>query len=371
MGQKLPISENYLPENHSLAVLGHELGNVLHGLLGMAELLGESSLTSEQGRWLRAIEYSGRQMASLIRLTRSSEPSSESCITPRPHRVDGIELLECVVTSHTPAARTGKNQLVLLVDPDMPRYWYLDACLVRQILDNLVGNANKYTQAGQIVIEAAVDQATGCREGAIRLSVSDTGSGFESSVAEHLFGAYRRFSVPGEATTGNRGLGLYICNTIAQAMNGRLSCTCPEGGGAWFEVFLSGVSDEVPIQSPEFRSGLLDHLICRIELDGVLGQCVENFLIRLGVRFCDDEGDHAPVADQALEVIISENEEPDICQPCLLLTAMPDSGTRFWQKNLQSPVLESSLGGLLLEFALEWRSWLIRSGSRGSIPTPL
>jgi hypothetical protein len=370
MGQKQAIAEYDLPENHGLAILGHELGNVLHGLLGMAELLGESSLTPDQCQWLRAIEHSGQQMASLIQSAGSRAPSAISCLTPQPSRVDGVEILEQVVMSHTPAARSVKNQLILLVDPGMHRYWCMDACLVRQLLDNLVGNANKFTQQGQIVIEAASVSLAGREGEAIRLRVSDTGSGFESAVAEKLFGAYRRFSDTCETATGNRGLGLYICQNIAEAMNGQLSCARAQGGGAVFEVVLPGATDRFVARLPDFRSGLFDHLHCRLRLNLVLKKSVENFLTRLGVRFSEIAGGGEPPPSQVLDILISVAAETAVNQPCLLLTTISQSGTQRRQKTLESPLLESSLGGLLLEMALEWRGQLLRNESPDSIPKP-
>ncbi len=105
------------PDDHQLAILGHELCNVLNGLLGMAELLGNSGLTAEQGRWLRAIVHSGKQMESLIRPGRFFRTANQTVCLPHPARVDGLELLEQVIISHTPAARVRKNRLFLVVHP--------------------------------------------------------------------------------------------------------------------------------------------------------------------------------------------------------------------------------------------------------------
>jgi hypothetical protein len=149
-GHKGGFPSTIFPDDHSVAMLGHELGNVLNGLLGMAELLGDSGLSAEQDRWLTAIEHSGRQMQSLISTVRFIEGGAGLNIVPRKRRADGMELLEQVIISHTPAARLRNYRLILVMEPGLPRHWYCDACLVRQLLDNLVGNAIKFTCAGKL-----------------------------------------------------------------------------------------------------------------------------------------------------------------------------------------------------------------------------
>jgi hypothetical protein len=368
-GQKHRHPGDSLSDPHGLAILGHELGNVLHGLLGMAELLGESGLTPEQFRWLQAIEHSGRQMASLIRSAFNRYPSMASGIVPERGRVDGVELLEQVVISHTPAARAGNNRLILSLHPDLPRYWRQDACLVRQLLDNLVGNAVKFTRAGEIVVEAESVLTDGQAEESIRLRVSDTGPGVRMTVAEQRHGAVSRLSSAGQTETGNHGLGLYICDRIAEAMNGRITCSSPDGGGARFEVLLPAFPRGSVAGTGMFRSELLKQLRCRLRLDSVLGKCVANFLARLGVPHCraGSEGEAPP--GPALDLVISEVEPVrSRTQPCLLIRPCSQSGPRLQQRLLEPPLLESSLASLLLEIALEWRAQALRNESPGSSP---
>ena len=365
-GHEHAIASTVFPSNHDLAVLGHELGNVLNGLLGMAELLGDSGLNAEQNRWLKAIENSGRQMESLIRSVWAVQEEGEQISAPQPIRVDGMEILEHVVTSHTPAASLRKNRLLLVAHPDMPRYWRLDACLVRQLLDNLVGNAIKFTREGEVVIEAAAVAVEGDPGRAIRLRVSDTGPGFDLAKSEHLFTAYHRSSVPGKAAIGNRGLGLYICRKIAVVLGGDIKCAIPENGGSCFEVILPGAFCSDKGRPLALQSSLFGRVRCQLDLGEALYPSVGNFLSRLGVPF--GEEDAAPPRD-GFSLLISE--APQACVkglPSLLFTPHPDSTFKPQQRILQAPLLESSLGSLLLEIALEWRSLVLRNESPDSVP---
>jgi hypothetical protein len=365
-GHENGIPSTDFPDDHNLLVLGHELGNVLNGLLGMAELLGDSGLTVEQGRWLRAIEVSGRQMESLIRTVWRPDKAGRPGIAPRCERVDGIDLLEQVVISHTPAARSRNNQLFLVAEPRLSRYWRVDDCLVRQLLDNLVGNAIKFTRSGEIVIEAEPAEVDGKPGGAIRLIVSDSGPGFDGPVTEHIFRAYHRCSDAGEESAGNRGLGLYICRSIAMAMRGQITSVSPEGGGARFEVVLPGaLSIEKPGQSM-LCSTLLEQVQCQLRLGSALRRSVANFLARLGVQFSDRE---INPPGESFVLVISETPRQLTGQPpSLLFTPHSGCGVAPHRKILEAPLLESTLGAMLLEMALEWRSLVLRNENPGSIP---
>jgi hypothetical protein len=367
-GQKRGATSTVFPDDHKLAILGHELGNVLNGLLGMAELLGNSGLTAEQGRWLRAIEYSGRQMESLIRSGRFFRNASQPAGATHRARVDGLEILEQVVISHTPAARLRNNRLFLVVQPELSRYWLLDPCPVRQLLDNLVGNAIKFTRSGEIVIEAAAVPFDGKPGGAVRFRISDTGPGFGAATAEQIFAAYRRGPAPGKAGSGNRGLGLYICRGIASAMRGRITCSSPKGGGACFEVVLPGALPTEDSCPPALRSTLLDPVRCQLRLEGEIRRSVVNFLTRLEVQCSDKEG---ALPGQGLTLLVSEAPQQWTgAPPSLLFRPCTPSGVAPKSKVLEAPLLESSLGVLLLEIAFEWRSLELRDENPDSIPRP-
>jgi len=370
-GQKSGFPFTDFPDNHSVTMLGHELGNVLNGLLGMAELLGDSGLNEEQGRWLTAIEYSGRQMQSLISTVRFFEGGTGLNIVPRKSRVNGVELLEQVIISHTPAARSRNNRLLLVTEPGLSNHWYCDACLVRQLLDNLVGNAIKFTWAGEIFINVASAPGSGAAGQMLEFTISDTGPGLGVVAEKQIFGAYqRRYPSDGE-NPGDRGLGLFICREIVLAMNGKISCSSPKSGGACFEVVLPEAVIPGEDRLPVFCSSLLAPIRCQLQLGYPFRRSVENFLTRMGVRWSNHESTTAATSGRDLTLMISDavGARGDHL-PGLLVTSLSHPEWAPGNRVLDAPVLESNLGALLLEIALQRRRLEVRNGTPDSTPKP-
>ncbi len=367
-GQNSGFPLNVFPNGHNLDLLDHELGNVLNGLFGMAELLSDSGLNAEQNRWLRAIEHSGRQMQSLIRAVRDSGDSIGLVSGPQKIRVDGLDMLEQVVTSHTPAARLSNNHLLLVIDPRLPRYWHCDPCLVRQLLDNLVGNAIKFTSDGEVVVEVSAAGSGPAAGAPLKFCVSDTGPGFDAEFENRIYGAYQRAGVSGESGPTGRGLGLFICHTLVMSMDGRISCSNPAGGGAQFEIILPGtlVAQATGPKLP--HSSLFSQMHCHLMLTGELLRSVENFLGRLGISYSRGSS----IDDShALELsITAPARRSGSFSMGLLRVSDARADPRLLSRVLHTPLLQSSLGSMLLETALEWRRDGLRSDKPDSAGRP-
>ena len=363
MGRNHDIPISVFPDDHLVTVLGHELGNVLNGLLGMTELLEESGLDADQRRWLEAIRMSGEQMHALIRFCRRWHGGDAAGLLPRNTRIDGIDLLEQVVVSHAPAAHARNNRLVLMTCPELPRHWHCDACLVRQLLDNLIGNAIKFTACGDIIVEARPKQSANNRR-TLEICVSDTGPGISDAVAESLFEAYLGGGATSVDETGGRGLGLYVCQQIVQSMKGHIDCSNTAGAGARFRVSLPDTLLMRADGRAHSRSLLLDSVQCEPELKGPLRRSVQYFLDRLGVCRNASESANPRDSDRTLLLMIRESRGRAGGRPGLLLKPRCGFQTEPAARELPEPVLESSLGMLLLEMALEWQV-RVRNGKQG------
>ena len=352
-----------LCSERAMAVLGHELDNVLNGLLGMMQLLRESGLSPEQDRWSRAIEQSGRQMHRLVSNFRPSPDQPERRPRPCPTTLDGIDLLEQVLISHAPSAAAHGNRLLLTVAPDVPEVWHCDPCLLRQVIDNLLGNALKFTAGGEVRLCAARAHQGMDR---LRITVVDSGPGIDPAMGNRIFEAWEQGDERIRHTFGGSGLGLYICQSAVLAMGGTLRWSKPAAGGACFEVHLPGILREeqaVPAKAP----GLLREVHCLLQLHEPLRGSVAGWLTRLGVGWRDAGATPFPEGPPRVLIAVSElaagTDQPG---PTLLLKPLDGSAGPAGGTSVAAPILGCNLGPALLGMALEWL-W-VRGGRRDSIP---
>lgn len=353
----------------SMAVLGHELDNVLNGLLGINRLLLESGLNPEQERWSRAIELSGRQLRRLVLAYRADgEPTGVGECQGNPgctkEPLDGIELLEQAILCQAPIAALQNNRLVLTVDPDVPRDWLGDTCRLRQLVDNLLGNANKFTDHGEVELHAVRGQTAA----ELLLAVTDTGPGVDRDTAPRLFDAWERGPEPLRGAVSGSGLGLYVCRQAIEAMGGTIRLAPPSGGGARFEVRVPGL---LPVGEPMplAPSGLLQRLNVQLDVDGALFRSLAAWLDRLGVERSGAEAVEPLVQPAVLPIRISElPPESGQAGPSLLLTPLDDCRRGDHARRLRGPVVGTTFGPALLQMALEWL-WF-RDGSAGSARGP-
>lgn len=343
MGRKSGLThQNRLPVDE-LSILNHELGNVLNGLSGMAGLLRDSGLTVEQGRWLEAIEQSGRQMYRIMESTLMYRDDPEPGIRVRRQRVNGIELLEDVVISHAPAALAKGLELVLVTDRDVPSCWQSDCGLLRQLLDNLVGNAVKFTSVGHVALRVAVSEGD-----ELVLSVCDSGPGVGQK--DLIFDAWQRGVVMGPEHPGS-GLGLFICRRIVDHLGGSLTVNRESAGGSRFDARIPSVLEAHRCGAEGIQS--LSNLVCRLELEQPLMESVQRFLDRLGVGWRCDSEQKAEIAECGEEVcIVAGVRDSAIASPGISLSI---SGAGARAVTLASPVLESSLEQALFQLLLQQR----------------
>lgn len=218
-----------------LAIAAHEIRTPLGGIIGLLDLVlaapglhGGTRADAMAAR--RAAEDLSLLLQDLLQL-----PGDKTPVAVAPFRVD--ELMEQVVTLLRARAEAGGNRLATAVAAGTPPAWRGDATRIRQILTNMVANAIRFTEGGEIRLEAR-ETVTG----ALELRVSDTGRGIAPDRLPRLF---ERFGL----TDGGTGLGLSICRDIASRMGGRIEVQSAPGHGSVFSVILpleQAAESEVP-----------------------------------------------------------------------------------------------------------------------------
>jgi PAS domain S-box-containing protein len=216
-----------------LATVSHEFRTPLNGILGTADLLGDTRLEPEQSAYLRALQTSGRALLGLVDeildLTRVEAGKLELADAP----FDPARLVEDVAELMAPRAQGKSIDIAAFISPDLPQMLRGDEERIRQILVNLVGNAVKFTSIGGVAVRASV----GAR-GELVLAVEDTGPGVAADRQQAIFLEFEQADAETGRQHGGTGLGLAIVRRLVEAMGGKISLASSSGNGSIFSVSL-------------------------------------------------------------------------------------------------------------------------------------
>lgn len=217
-----------------LAVVSHEMRTPLNAILGFAQLLRDSGLTSEQRSWLGTIQSSGESLATIIDDIVDYSRIEAGALELNEDAVVISELLDSVISMFRPRASEKGLELKLQVAADVPNAILTDGGRLRQILVNLINNAVKFTHDGSITIHVRVQSPSGNGSLHLLFQVDDTGIGIKPEHRDRLF---RPFSQADSSTTrlyGGTGLGLAICRRLSRALGGEIDFRSTHGQGSSF-----------------------------------------------------------------------------------------------------------------------------------------
>jgi len=229
-----------LAKSTFLANMSHEVRTPMNGIIGMSQFLQETALDEEQREYADTIATSAQALLTVLDDVLDFSKMEAGELRLEEVEFDVYDVLETVASLHATRAHERDLEIVLSIAPDLPRRLLGDPARMRQVLNNLVGNAVKFTEFGEVSVSAQMERDR------LVLEVADTGIGIDPADQERLFEPFQQSDGSTSRRYGGTGLGLAITRKLIDLRGGTITLDSAPGTGSTFRV-------EIPIEIGEAR----------------------------------------------------------------------------------------------------------------------
>jgi signal transduction histidine kinase/DNA-binding response OmpR family regulator len=230
-----------------LANMSHEIRTPLNGIIGMSGLLGKTKLGEEQEEYVQSIRKSSENLLVIVGDILDFSKIEAGKMELDPRSFDLNQCVDEVIDMLKPSTIEKKIELMYYIEPDVPPHLTLDSFRLKQVLINLLNNAIKFTDQGEVVLQiGVVNVDQGLMQ--LKFSIRDTGIGIKTDQVGLLFKSFSQVDSSNTRKYQGTGLGLAICKNIVNLMGGKIWVESQLGKGSDFQFTVICESSHV---SPE------------------------------------------------------------------------------------------------------------------------